>query len=450
MQLILKKLTSVYKNVHFQSLFGNGLMAVIGMLSLAILYRSLSIEAIGVYIFILTVNGIMDTLRGGFLTITFIKFYSGTKGKRGAQIAGSAWFLGLAVAAVAVVINIPAYFAAGFFKDEGLVLSLKFFAVIPIVSLPSFMANCVVQSYLRFDRLLILRILSQGSFLVAIFVLTLMGKVTLTSVLITYAGSNLLSSICVLIFGWTKIGMLKYANRATVMELFHFGKYAMGTNINLSLFGLTSTFIINFLIGPAALAMYNLASKLLQIIEIPLLSFAATGMPIMSTHYNNGKKDEMIYSLKKLIGMLTIAMIPFIIISLLFAEPIIQLLGGEAYVHTEAPNLFRMFMLMSLISPIDRFFALAVDVIHLPKINFYKIFVMVGVFVIAVFIGMSLYKSIYSIAIASFFPGIVAVAMTYYPLNRFKKISIVDIYVVGYKEVILFLKQFTKATFSKV
>lgn len=450
MQFIIKKIVSIYKNVHFQSLFGNGLMAGIGMLSLALLYRSLSIEEIGVYIFILTVNGVMETLRGGFLTITFIKFYAGTTGKRARQIAGSAWFLGIGVAALAIVINIPAFFLADLFTDKGLILSLKLFCVIPIVSLPSFMANCVVQSYLRFDRLLILRIISQGSFLLAIFVLMLLKEVTLVSVLIAYAGSNLLSSLCVLLFGWTKIGTLRYANKETILELFHFGKYAMGTNINLSLFGVTSTFIINFLIGPAALAMYNLAGKLLQIIEIPLLSFAATGMPILSKHYNNGKLDDMMYSLKKLIGMLTIALIPFVIIALIFAEPIIQLLGGEMYIHTEAPNLFRMFMLMSLLYPIDRFFALAIDVIHLPKVNFYKIIIMVAVFVVAVFIGVSIYKSIYSIAIASLFPGIVAILMTYYPLNKFKRISIIDIYVTGYKEVILFLKDFSKAAFSKV
>ncbi|MEQ7799527.1 oligosaccharide flippase family protein [Pedobacter sp. ASV1-7] len=449
MHFILRKIEAIYKNVHFQSLFGNGLMAGIGMLSLALLYRSLSIEEIGVYIFILTVNGVMETLRGGFLTITFIKFYSGTTGERARQIAGSAWFLGIAVAVVAILINIPAFFLADLFSDKGLILSLKYFSVIPIVSLPSFMANCVVQSYLRFDRLLILRIISQGSFLLAIFVLMLLKEVSLISVLLVYAGSNLLSSVCVLLFGWTKIGTLKYANKETILELFHFGKYAMGTNINLSLFGLTSTFIINFLIGPAALAMYNLAGKLLQVIEIPLLSFAATGMPILSTHYNNGKLDDMMYSLKKLIGMLTIALIPFVIIALIFAEPIIQLLGGESYIHTEAPNLFRIFMLMSLLYPIDRFFALAIDVIHLPKVNFYKIIIMVAVFVVAVFISVSIYKSIYSIAIASLFPGIVAILMTYYPLNKFKQISIVDIYVTGYKEVVLFLKGFSKAAFSR-
>lgn len=424
-------------------------MSVIGMLSLALLYRNLSIEDIGIYIFILTVNGVMETLRGGFLTITFIKFYSGTTADRALKIAGSSWFLGIAVTALAIVVNIPAFFIADLFTDKGLILSLKYFCVIPILSLPSFMANCVVQSYLRFDRLLILRAISQGGFLVAIFILILVNKVSLVSVLLVYAGSNLLSSVCVLLFGWTKIKTLKYADKETVLELFHFGKYAMGTNINLSLFSVTSTFIINFLIGPAALAMYNLAGKLIQIIEIPLLSFAATGMPILSTHYNNGKIDEMMYSLKKLIGMLTIALIPFVVISLLFAEPIIQLLGGKSYVNTEAPNLYRMFIVMSLLYPIDRFFALAIDVIHLPKVNFYKILVMVATFVIAVFIGINIYKSIYSIAIASLFPGLVAVAMTYYPLNKFRKISISDIYVTGYKEVIIFIKQFAKNTFSK-
>ncbi len=89
----LDKIIAIFKNVHFQSLFGNGIMAIIGLVSLAILYRSLSLPEVGVYIFVLTINGLMDTLRGGFLTITFIKFYSGTEGERGKRYLLSRFFI---------------------------------------------------------------------------------------------------------------------------------------------------------------------------------------------------------------------------------------------------------------------------------------------------------------------------------------------------------------------
>jgi O-antigen/teichoic acid export membrane protein len=446
---LIKKLFLVFKNIHFLSLLGNGMMAVFGMLTLAILYRKLPVVEMGVYIFLMAILGLIDTLRAGFLTITFIKFYSGTEKVRAEKVAGACWFIGIAITGVSVVINIPTYFIANYVTDEGLLLFLKYFSVVSIITLPSFMANCVVQADRRFDRLLWLKILTQGSFTLMIFILAVLNEITLNSVLLVYALSNLLSSLISLLLKWTMVSTVTKADKPTILEMFHFGKYSMGTNISSNLFSVTNTFVINFLIGPAALAIFNLGGKLLQIIEIPMVSFAASGMPILSSHYNQGKKAEMIFTLKKLIGMMTIAIVPLVIISLIFAEPIIQLVGGDAYKNNEAPNLFRLFMVISLLFPADRFFALGLDVIHQPKINFYKILVMLVVNVIAVFVGISLYHSVYSIAIATVFPTLVAIFMTYAPLNRYFQFSFWSIYVVGYKESVLFLKQMNKSLLTR-
>lgn len=438
---ILKKLLSIFKNMHFQSLLGNAVMAGFGMITLAILYRGLSVTDLGIYIFFLAAIGLIDTLRAGFLTITFVKFYSGTEKERAEVVAGSAWVIALLITLLLVLLNVPAYFIADHVSNEGLSVFLKYFSLISVITLPSFMANCVVQADKRFDRLLWLRIMTQGSFTLIVFVLALMGKLSLNSVLAGYCFSFLFSGILVFFLKWTMIRSVVNADRPTVLELFHFGKYSMGTNIGSNLFGVTNTFIINFFIGPAALAMYNLGGKLIQLIEIPLSSFAASGMPLLSLHYNRNEKEEMMYTLKKLIGMLTIALVPIVIFALIFAEPIISLIAGKEYVNNEAPNLFRIFMVIALLYPADRFFALALDVIHQPKVNFYKIIVMLVVNIVTVFIGMSIYHSIYTIAIASVFPTLIAIIMTYYPLYRYAKFSFWGIFVIGYKEIIVFLKQ---------
>jgi len=444
-----KKALLVFKNLHFLSLLGNGMMAVFGMVTLAILYRKLSVVEMGVYIFFMAILGLIDVLRAGFLTITFIKFYSGTELERARKVAGSAWFIGIAITALSVIVNIPTYFIAGYVTDQGLILFLKYFSIVSIITLPCFMANCLVQAEKRFDRLLWFKIMTQGSFTLMIFLLAFFDRITLNTVLLAYGISNLLSSVIVLLLKWTMIFSIKYADKPTVLELFHFGKYSMGTNIGSNLFSVTNTFVINFFIGPAALAIFNLGGKLLQVIEIPLLSFAATGMPILSTYYNKGEKQEMMYTLKKLIGMMTIALVPVALFSLIFAEPIISALGGKGYSHNEAPNLFRIFMTFGLLYPADRFFALALDVIHQPKINFYKILVMLIVNILAVCIGVWIFHSVYSIAIAGIFPTIVAILMTYAPLNKFHKFSFWSIYVIGYKEVIIFIKQMNRTLLKR-
>jgi len=446
---LLKKLLLIFKNIHFLSLLGNGIMAIFGMVTLAILYRTLPVVEMGVYIFFMAILGLIDTLRAGFLTITFIKFYSGTDEERSRKVAGACWYIGIFITGISVVVNFPTYFIADYVADQGLALFLKYFSLVSIVTLPSFMANCVVQADKRFDRLLWLRIMTQGSFTLIIMILAFLDKITLNSVLLTYALSNLFSSVLVMLLKWTMLSSLKSADKPTILEMFHFGKYSMGTNISANLFSVTNTFVINFLIGPAALAIFNLGGKLLQIIEIPMNSFAASGMPILSSHYNRGERTEMMYTLKKLIGMMTVALVPMVIIALIFAEPIIQLVGGKGYTGNEAPNLFRLFMLLSLLSPADRFFALGLDVIHQPKINFYKILVMLVVNVIAVLIGIQIYHSVYSIAIASIFPTIVAILMTYSPLNDYYKLKFWSIYVIGYKEMIIFIKQMNRMVLKR-
>ena len=424
-------------------------MAIFGMLTIAILYRALSVEDIGVYVFFMTILGLIDTLRSGFLTTSFIKFYAGTSESRGNEVAGSAWWLALAITGGSILLNVLTFFLSSYISNEGMILFLKYFSLISLATLPSFMANLVVQGEKRFDRLLWMRLINQVLFTGTVIVLAFMDKSTLNAIIITYIVSNFIASLVTIFLGWTRIGSLKYFSKTTFMELFHFGKYSMGTSVSSNLFRVTDTFFINFFLGPAALAVYNLGGRLLQIVEIPLLSFAASGMPSLSSHYNNGQKEEMMLVMKKMVGMLSIVIIGIAIVSIIFAEPIIMLIGGGKYVDTAAPNIFRLFMSMAVMYPADRFFALGVDVIHKPKINFYKILVMLVVNLLGDYIAVTVFHSIYAIVIANIFPMLVSIIVGYIPLNKYFKFNFWNIYVVGYKEVILFIKQIYNTLMSK-
>lgn len=447
--LSLKKILSPLHNIHFQSLAGNGVMAVFGMLIIAILYRALSVQDIGIYVFFMTVLGLIDTLRSGFITTAFIKFYSGTTGAVAREIAGSAWCLALIITGALIVLNVIFYLLPSFSKNEGVLLFIKYFSVITLATLPSFMATLVVQGDKRFDRLLWLRLINQTLFTGTVGILTYMGTVTLTSIIYTYIITNLIAGIAAVCFGWTMITSITKATRKAFLELFHFGKYSVGTMVSSNLFKVTDIMFINFFLGPAALAVYNLGGRLMQLIEIPLLSFVASGMPSLSAYYNNNQKAEMIFVMKKMIGMITFFIFLIALVSIIFAEPIIALIGGGKYVNTEAPHLFRMFMSIAIFAPADRFFALTLDVIHKPKINFFKILIMLAANVAADFIGMMFFKSVYTIAAANVIPVLLAIIIAYPPLNRFHKFSFWNIYVIGFKETVLFVKQIFTTVFAR-
>ena len=446
---LINKLLSAARNIHLQSLVGNGVMSIFGMLTVAILYRALSLKDIGIYVFFMTVIGLIDTIRSGFLTNSFIKFYSGTDTKRANEVAGSAWGLAIAITLVCIFINVITFFISDYITNESIILFLRYFSLISIATLPSFMANLVIQGDKRFDRLLWMRLINQTLFTGTVIVLTILKKSTLTSVIMAYICSNFVASIIIFLLRWTKIGALRYFSMESFREIFHFGKYSMATSVSSNLFSVTNTFFINFFIGPAGLAVYNLGGRLLQIVEIPLLSFAASGMPSLSGYYNQNKKEGMMYVMKKMVGMLTIVIVGIAVLSIIFANPVILLLGGEKYLHTEAPNLFRIFMTLAILYPADRFFALTIDVIHMPKINFYKILIMLGINLVANYIGVSIFHSVYGIALAGIFPMLFAIIFTYIPLNKYYKFSFWNVYVVGYNEVVMFVKQVYHNLFNK-
>ncbi len=437
---VLKKVIAIRKNIHFQSLLGNGVMAVLGMLTIAVLYRGLSVKDIGIYIFFLTILNLVDTLRSGFLTTAFIKFYSGTDEQRAREVAGSAWVLGLIITCITVIINIPAYFLSFYVSNEGLAVFLKLFSVVSLVSLPYFLTSLMVQGNKRFDRLLWLRLINQGSFFLIALVLFILKIAQLKYIIMAYVLCSATSSLFALLAGWTMIGTIKNFSKSTVSELYRFGRYSVGTNLSANLFSVTDTFFINFFLGPAALAVFNLGGKLLQIIEIPLVSFAASNMPGLSGYYNNGDKEKMMYVMKKMVGMLSVVVFGIMILSVIFAEPIILIIGGEKYLQTEAPNLFRIFMTLAILYPADRFFALTVDIINKPKINLYKILAMLAVNLIGDYAGLAIYKSVYSVAIVNIIPILVSITITFIALNSYARFSFWKIYVIGYKEIVLSIK----------
>jgi len=436
---LIKKAVSIFKNIHFQSLLLNGSMSLFGIVTLSLLYRALTPTEAGIYIFLFTLINLIDTVKSGFMTTAFIKFYSGADEKRASEVIGSTWILTLLIVAVLIIANIICVL---FYRDtDNITLALlnKYFSPIVISTLPFFIAGIVLQSEKRFDLLLRIRLLNQVLFTGTIIVLIFLKETNLNTIIISYILCNVFVSLVVLLIGWSKISFLKNATKKGVLEMYHFGKYSMGSSLSANLFSFTNTFFLDFFFGPASVAIFNIGSKLMQIIEIPLYSIAGSGMPLLSGFYNNNEEEKMVFTLKKIIGILTVLFIGVALVSLVFAEPLIALIGGQKYVTTEAPNLFRILILLSLLFPLDRFFAITLDVINKPEINFYKLLVMLVINLIADFVVVFYFKSVYGIAITNIFPTLYAIIISYYYIQKSIKIDFSDTLSIGFKEIRSFI-----------
>ena len=445
----IKNVLSSLKNIHFQSLLGNGVMAVFGMITTAMLFHVLSVYDAGVYFFFMMLYSFIDTVKAGFLTNAFITFYAGTTRERANEVAGASWVLALIISIALIILNIPTFFIASHISDSGTALYLKYFSIVAISTLPTFMANLVVQGDKRFDRLFWLRLVNQLLYMAAIVILMIMKKATLISILIAFTVTNFIAGFIIISFGWTMLGSIKHTTKKALIEIYHFGKYSVGTSLSANLFRLTDSFFINFYLGAPAVALYNLGSRWMPIVDIPLQSFASSSLPVLSEYYNNDQKGELIHVLKKMTGMLSIGIFVIAILAIIFADPLILIIGGKQYIGSQAPNLFRIFISIAVLFPADRFSALTLDAIKKPKINFYKILIMLVVNLVADFIGVSMFKSVYAVVVTNIFPVLTGIIISYIALQQYYKFNFWNIYVVGYDETKVFIKKLYSTLLGK-
>jgi len=435
----IKQIFNKLRNPHIINLVGNAVMSVLNMVQVAVLFNYLKVDEMGVWFFFQGTIGLADTFRSGLLTTAFITSYAGTSKERAAEIAGSAWFLALLITGLFVVANLV-YLAIPFHVgDEGLKLFIRWFGLIFVFTLPSFIASCVAQAEQRFDRLLYIRVISTGLSIIMVLVLIVTKHISFMNVVYSGFVAGSVTSLATIVFGWARVDTIFKKSTKTVKALFAFGKYSVGTSLGSNLFRYSDTAIINFMLGPSSLAVYNLGLRLMELVEIPLRSFAATIMPPLSAAYNQDNKYHVIYLLKKYAGLLTVILIPVVIGSLFFAEVAIWIVDKK-YLTTPAANVFRVFMTFALLYPVERFMALTLDAINQPKVNMIKLIFMLAANVIGDFLGVWIFGNVYGVAFATILPILTGLVISYNWLQRYEKFSLWDVYKIGWLETQWLLK----------
>jgi O-antigen/teichoic acid export membrane protein len=420
-------------NKHTLSLASNAIMPVLGMAILSLMARYLSKSDFGDYIFFLIIFTLADTFRTGFLQTSLIRFYAGTSIERAKNIAGSAWYLGFIIVLSFGLGNLLLYFF--YFGDNpNMFIILKWFSIIFISTLPTAIAGWILQAEERFDKLFMVQLINQGGFFILILLLIVFNCANFQNAIYCYFINNVISSITTTCVGWSQIKTISSKSWASVKELAHFGKFSVGTSISSYLLRSSDTFIIKMMFPSELLAVYYIPQRLMEIFEIPLRAFIATALPVMSAAVHRDDKKYVSYIMKKYAGMLTIALIPIAIVSFIAADLIIGLLFGGKYQHSDAGNIFRIFMCFVMLLPIDRFFGITLDIINKPHLNMIKVFIMLAVNVAGDFLGVFVFHSLYGVAIASIFTFFSGAIFGYWALKKYLQFSITDIFKLGYME----------------
>lgn len=431
----MRAITQIIKSKSFSSLLGNGIGALLGLLTFAFLARFLDKSTFGAWIVFLAVYGIFDTLRIGMVLNALVKnLAQAINPQEEDSVIGSSLLITFIITALYFVVNLFGYFVCiGFDLLPEYHSFFKWFVLIALLTLPHNFSTWLLNAKLEIISMSIIRILNQLVFIAYIW-FVIRKEPIIEQVFIGYAISNFIPSIVCIFLGWSGIQKLFFYSKEMMNKIFHFGKYSMGTLIGSNLLRSSDTFIISTMLGPGGVATYNVPTRMIEIIEMPLRSFAVTALPHYAKMFADGSTKELRAIFERRTGLIFYLLLPISLLSFLFADWIVLVLGGNNY--SDSAVLLRFFATYMAILPLDKFSGVLLDTINKPQINFIKVMIMLVVNISADYLGIYLFGNLESVAFASTLTFTSGMLFGYYQLRKHLGLSFKNILVYGWDELI--------------
>lgn len=426
------RLFSFIRNRHFHSLLGNIASAFFNVLSFALLVRLLPAVAFGEWVLLLATYNIMDQVRTALLQSGLIRFYAGTEESTARQVCGAAWYVAIAFTGVLLLGNVLLLLTAYSYMNDVWKHFLYFLPLLLILSLPFNFASWLLQARHSFAQILHIRLIQNGSFLLLLGVLYLAGEVNLSYILYAYTLSLAITSVYCLLRRWTGIRSLLAYNLSTVKALFRYGRLIVGSMLTSGLIGYSDNFLIRTMIHPAAVAVYSIPQKFIEVIEILLRSFVATAQPTLSAAVNRNDWPAVARTFCRYTGAITLLILPCILLLMLLVKPLILLLAKSGYL--DATPLVLIALSAAILYPIDRFTGVTLDMINKPQLNFYKNLLKVVINIGGDILFIWLFHDLRAVAAVSVINLVAGVLFGYYFLRKYLRFTVTDILRQGWNE----------------
>ncbi|MEL6658057.1 MAG: flippase [Bacteroidota bacterium] len=157
-------------------------------------------------------------------------------------------------------------------------------------------------------------------------------------------------------------------SKAWASRILHFGKYVLGTNISSMLFNKMDLMMVGAFLNPAAVALYNVATRVTNYLEVPMSGISQVIYPKIAMANSRGSKQEVGALYEKSVGIIVALILPLVIIVLGLSEWVVTLIAGDAYAG--AAPLLNVLVLAVMIKPWGRLFGITLDAMGKPQLNF--------------------------------------------------------------------------------
>lgn len=404
----------VLNSVHLHSLVAQGSAAFISLMTFMLLARVLGAANLGHWVIFISIITFVEMVKSGFVQTGYIKYASGESEKEAAIYRFSAVQINI-IFTIIVSVACLAFRFLSVEMFEGVVLFLDSYPVYGIISMPFYIALYHFQLKSQFLKIALFRAIQVSLFLGMVLVSWFWG-LDLNVLKWGYLFSFAVLSIAFIF----RQGLGFYFNlnmsRSHLQKLWSFGKYHVFSFLGTNLLKSSDTFLIAIFLGPAAVGLYSVPLKLVELLELPLRSVISTALPKLSALNNRGDKRGFVDLLHQYVGVVTLLFVPFLGLMFLLSQYLILLVGGVDYLS--GVLIFKIFLVYGLLLPLDRMMGVSLDALGFPKLNFIKVMIMASVNVLGDVLVLYYSDNMVFVALVTTLNTLAGIMIGYYYLKN--------------------------------
>lgn len=444
------RLSHIIREENFLSLAGNVIIALVGVATFSMLARTLPVEQFGQWVLFLSAGSLIEMLRFGITSTGLIRFLSGAREEERCGLLGANAVIGLTItiAVAAMLVCLHLIFPKEV-QQSGYNLFFTWYPFLAFLNFPWNNALIILQADRRYGPMLFVKAFNSIPFLLLVAFTFFNEEMKLTYLVAGLLSINAATSLLCIAMKWDGLVHIRRANRPASSILLNFGRYTTFTLIGTNLLRSADTFIISISsMGSAGVALYSIPLKLTELQQIPLRSFAATAFPKMSKASLQGEVVAVKNYFYTYAGAITYLFVLISLITFVFAEYFVLVIGGEKYLGIDAvtgcnaTQIVRIFSLYGLLLPIDRLTGIGLDSINKPNVNAVKVFYMLLSNIIGDLIAIFVFNSLLLVAVSSILFTVVGIYVGMQMLDKALSLE--------FRKVFFYGRDFYRVQFNKL
>jgi lipopolysaccharide exporter len=355
---------------------------LINVATFFILIRLLSKNDYGVWGIYMQTITILEIVRSGLIQSAMIKFMSGSDKSEHNNIFSASLTISGALTIGCILFNfIFAGYLSRLLKAPALEPMMYLYNVVFLFSGFLTQLNCIEQANFKYTGVFASNLV-RSCILFLFILINFSFNLTTNLLFLVYVqiGSVIVSVGVAWYFTRSYIHFAYTYRKGWIKRIFHYGKYAFATSLSSILSGTIDQWMLAGMISPAASGSFNIAVKVVNLIDIPTNAVATIVFPQSAKRIETEGKSAIKYLYEKSVGTILAMVIPALIFIYIFDGYIVEILAGDKYADTVP--ILNITLLYCVLGPFGRQFGVIIDSIGKTRITF--IIVLVNTVVILV------------------------------------------------------------------